>query len=106
MDQWAYLRQNGLDDRAYATEFWNKVLFPLIVLALVLAGMPFLFGSARTQSLGLRIFVGMSLGGAFMIVSKTLQNLSEAYALPSWLGAALPSLVLASVVIVVLRRSV
>lgn len=105
-DQIDYLERNGLDRRAYTSVLWTKMLFPFSVLALVLAGMPFLFGSSRTQSMGVRIFIGMSLGGVFMIVSKTMQNLSEAYDLPSWLGAGLPSLVLATVVILVLRRSV
>ncbi|MEE4173231.1 MAG: LPS export ABC transporter permease LptG [Xanthomonadales bacterium] len=105
-DQIDYLERNGLDRRAYTSVLWTKMLFPLSVLALVLAGMPFLFGSSRTQSMGVRIFIGMSLGGVFMIVSKTMQNLSEAYDLPSWLGAGLPSLALATVVILVLRRSV
>lgn len=106
LDQVAFLGQNGLDARAYTSVLWTKLLFPLTVLALVLAGMPFLFGSARTQSFGVRIFIGMSLGGVFMIVSKTMQNFSEAYALPSWAGAGMPSLVLAAIVILVLRRSV
>lgn len=106
LDQIAFLGQNGLDSRAYTSVLWSKLMFPLTVLALVLAGMPFLFGSARTQSLGVRIFIGMSLGGVFMIVSKTMQNFSEAYDLPSWLGASLPSLVLATIVVIVLKRSV
>lgn len=106
VDQLRYLERNGLDNRAYGSVLWTKVLFPFTVLALVLAGMPFLFGSSRTQSLGLRIFIGMSLGGVFMIVSKTMQNFSEAYTLPSVVGAAAPSLVLAVVVVLILRRSV
>lgn len=105
-EQLEYLGRNGLDARAYNSVFWTKVMFPLTVLALVLAGMPFLFGSSRTQSLGLRIFVGMSLGGVFMIVSKTMQNFSDAYALPTFFGTALPSLLLATVIIIVLKRSV
>ncbi len=105
-EQISYLRQNGLDSRAYGSMFWSKALFPLTVLALVLAGMPFLFGSARSHSLGLRIFIGMSLGGMFMIVSKAMQNFSEAYELPSVVGAGVPSAVLVLAVIVILRRSV
>lgn len=106
LDQMDYLQRNGLDSRAYASVLWTKVLFPFSVLALVLAGMPFLFGSARTQNFGVRLFVGMSLGGVYMIVGKTLQNFSEAYDLPSILGAGLPPLVLTVAVVLVLRRSV
>lgn len=105
-EQISYLRQNGLDVRAYNSELWTKALFPFAVMALVLAGMPFLFGSARTHSFGLRIFIGMSLGGIFMIVSKAMQNFSDAYALPPFVGTALPSLLLTIVVIVILKRSV
>lgn len=105
-EQNVYLRQNGLDTRAYNSELWRKALFPVTVLALVLAGMPFLFGSSRTHGMGLRIFIGMSLGGIFMIVSKAMQNFSDAYALPAYLGAGLPSVLLAVAVIVILRRSV
>lgn len=105
-DQIDYLERNGLDRRAYSSVLWSKMLFPVSVLALVLAGMPFLFGTSRTQSLGVRIFIGMSLGGVFMIVSKTMQNFSEAYDLPSWVGAGLPSLLLATAVALILRRSV
>ncbi|MEM1411124.1 MAG: LPS export ABC transporter permease LptG [Pseudomonadota bacterium] len=105
-EQVSFLEQNGLDSTSYTSVLWTKLLLPLSVLALVLAGMPFLFGAARTQSLGVRIFIGMSLGGVFMIVAKTMQNFSEAYDLPSWLGASLPSLVLATVVVIVLKRSV
>ncbi|NRB72547.1 MAG: LPS export ABC transporter permease LptG [Xanthomonadales bacterium] len=106
MDQLAYLRQNGLDARAYNSVLWSKALYPLTVLALVLAGMPFLFGSSRSQSIGLRIFIGMTLGGVFMIVSRTMQNFADAYAMPAFVGTALPSLALAAVIILILRRSV
>lgn len=105
-EQVSYLAQNGLDSQAYQSALWNKAMFPVTVLALVLAGMPFLFGSARTHSLGLRIFIGMSLGGVFMIVNKGMQNFSDAYAVPAYLGAALPSVLLMLVIIIILKRSV
>jgi lipopolysaccharide export system permease protein len=105
-EQLAYLGQNALDDRVYRSAFWTKALFPLTVLALVLAGMPFVFGASRQHGKGVRLFIGMSLGGLFMIVSRAMQNLSDAYGLPSLLGAGLPSVLLAVTVVLVLRRSV
>lgn len=106
LEQMEYLGQNGLDDRVYRSAFWAKVFYPLSVIALVLGGMPFVFGSARQHSLGLRIFIGMSLGGVFMIVSRAVQNMGDAYLLPSALTTAAPSLLLAVGVILLLRRSV
>jgi lipopolysaccharide export system permease protein len=72
----------------------------------VLAGMPFVFGSSRQHNLGFRLFIGMTLGGLFMLVNGGVQNFATAYSLPVALGAALPSVVLMVVAIAVLRRSV
>jgi lipopolysaccharide export system permease protein len=101
-----YLGENGLDDRVYQAAFWEKAMFPFTVLALVLAGMPFVFGHARSQSVGVRLFFGMTLGGLFMIVSRAVQKFGAVYDLPPLLTIAGPVLLLAVAAILVLRRSV
>lgn len=106
LDQMRYLSQNGLNDRVYRSAFWDRVFYPLTVIALVLAGMPFVFGSTRQHALGARIFIGMSLGGLFMIVNRAVQNMGDAYLLPSALTTVAPSLLLVAAVIFILRRSV
>jgi len=105
LDQMEYMGQNGLSDRVYRAAFWNRMFFPLTVIALVLGGMPFLFGSSRQHSLGVRLFIGMTLGGLFMIVNRTMQNMGDAYQLPSAVTSAAPSVLLVVAVIWVLRRS-
>ena len=101
-----YLGENGLDDRVYQAAFWEKAMFPFTVLALVLAGMPFVFGQARSQSVGVRLFFGMTLGGVFMIVSRAVQKFGAVYDLPPLLTITGPVLLLALAAILVLRRSV
>ncbi len=101
-----YLGENGLDDRIYRAAFWEKVLFPLTVIALVLAGMPFVFGQARSHNVGVRLFFGMTLGGLFMIVSRALQKFGSVYDLPPPLTISVPILILAVAAILILRRSV
>lgn len=101
-----YLGENGLDDRVYQDAFWEKVLYPFTVFALVLAGMPFVFGQARSHSVGVRLFFGMTLGGLFIIVSRALQKLGGVYELPPPLTISIPILLLAVGAVVVLRRSV
>jgi len=101
-----YLRENGLNDKVYQAAFWEKTVFPFTVFALVLAGMPFLFGSARTKSVGFRLFVGMMLGGLFIIINRMAENFGEAYQVPAFVSHALPSLLLGVGAIFVLRRSV
>lgn len=101
-----YLGENGLDDSIYLAAFWEKALFPFTVLALVFAGMPFVFGQARSHNVGVRLFFGMTLGGLFMIVSRALQKFGTVYELPPALSISVPILVLVIVATVVLRRSV
>lgn len=105
-DYMEYLEENGLDDTAYLAVLWEKLFYPFTVLALVLAGMPFVFGQARSQNTGVRLFFGMTLGGVFMIVSRALQKLGAVYEFPPTLMILIPILVLVLVAVVILRRSV
>ena len=101
-----YLQENGLDDTLYKAAFWEKAIFPFTVFALVLAGMPFVFGAARSQNVGVRLFIGMVLGGLFVIVNRLVQNFGDVYQLPAILSNITPSLVLAVAAVIVLRRTV
>ena len=103
--QLAYLNENGLDDSIYRSALFAKIVYPFSVLALVLAGMPFVFGSARQQRVGLRLFVGMTLGIVFSIFNSAMQNLGDAYGFPAWLSASAPTLLLAAIALLALRQS-
>jgi len=101
-----YLGENGLDDSVYLAAFWEKALYPFTVLALVFAGIPFVFGQARSHNVGVRLFFGMTLGGLFMIVSRAAQKFGMVYELSPMLTISLPILVLVIAATVILRRSV
>jgi lipopolysaccharide export system permease protein len=101
-----YLHENGLDDRVYQAALWRKMVFPFTVIAMVLAGMPFVFGSQRTQNLGVRLFIGMMLGGMFVIFSRMAQDFGDAYQIPAMVSHILPPLLLATTSILILRRTV
>jgi lipopolysaccharide export system permease protein len=101
-----YLDENGLDDTAYLGVLWEKLLFPFTVLALVLAGMPFVFGQARSHNTGVQLFFGMTLGGVFMIASRALEKFGEVYALPPILMIVAPIVLLVLTAVILLRRSV
>jgi len=101
-----FLGDNGLDDRIYWEAFWERAFYPLTIMALVLAGMPFVFGSARSQSTGVRMFAGMILGGLYVLASDALQQVGSFLEFPIVIFAALPPLLLGSVSIIILRRSV
>ncbi len=101
-----YLRENGLDDTVYRAAFWEKLVFPISVVALVLAGMPFVFGFAGSKNVGVRLFLGMTLGGLFMIVNRMVQNFGDVYQIPPMATYFVPPVLLAAGAIVILRRTV
>jgi len=105
-DQLKYLQSNGLDDRLYQSALWEKIIYPFAIIALVLAGMPFVFGSSRQHNIGFRLFIGMTLGGLFMLINGAAQNFATAFALPVSVSTALPSAILMIVAGTYLRRSV
>ncbi len=105
-DQLKYLQSNGLDDSIYRAALWEKIIYPFAIIALVLAGMPFVFGSSRQHNLGFRLFIGMTMGGLFMLVNGAAQNFAMAYSLPVALSTVLPSVILMIVAVTILRRSV
>jgi lipopolysaccharide export system permease protein len=105
-DQVQFLGRNGLDNRVYQAEFFAKIFFPFSVLALVLAGMPFVFGSTRQHNMGFRIFIGMSVGVLFTIVNGAMQNIGSAYGLHAAFSALFPSAIIVVLALLVLRRSV
>jgi len=105
-DQLNYLQSNGLDDRIYQSAFWEKVMYPFSIIALVMAGMPFVFGSSRQHNHGFRLFVGMTLGGMFMLINAAAQNVAIAYSFPVAISLAIPSAILMIAAVAVLRRSV
>lgn len=101
-----FLGENGLDNRVYRAEFYAKILLPFSVLALVLAGMPFVFGLVRQHNMGVRIFIGMSIGILFTIVNGAMQNIGSAYGIHAAVSALLPSACVAAIALLALRRSV
>ena len=105
-DQLKYLQSNGLDDGVYQSAFWEKIIYPFSILALVLAGMPFVFGSGRQHNTGFRVFIGMTLGGLLTLINDASQNLAAAYSLPVAFSAALPSVIVTTIAVMFLRRSV
>jgi lipopolysaccharide export system permease protein len=104
-DQMKYLQSNGLSDSIYRSALWEKILYPFAIIALVLAGMPFVFGSSRQHNLGFRLFIGMTMGGLFMLIHGAAQNFAMAYSLPVSLSTALPSVILMIVAVTILRRT-
>jgi lipopolysaccharide export system permease protein len=87
----AYARANNLDQQAFVSALWQRLTFPLSVLALVLATTPFAFSSLRTGGLGRSIFIGVMLAVVFFVLQKLIVSLFDAYGWNMAIAYLLPS---------------
>ena len=92
-----YMHSNAVDASTYENAYWSRMFYPLNVLALCMAALPFAFGQLRTGGFGKRLFAGIVCGLTFFLLQRFAQNLSTIYRWPLWAAhIAPPLLVLAA----------
>lgn len=101
-----HLQRNGQSTERYRLVLWQKLLMPLAVAAMVLLATPFALGHTRTGGLGQRIFTGVMLGLAFVVVARSFGHFGLLYGLPPFLGATLPIALFLLGALFLLRRNV
>jgi lipopolysaccharide export system permease protein len=99
-----FLEVNELDAATYEQALWNRVFFPLNVLAMILVSLPFAFRGGRHSSRGINLFFGVTLGLAFFVISRLAQGMGMLVPGPLWVAALMPSLVIGVLGIIMLRR--
>ncbi len=92
-----YLKSNGLDSSQYELSFWNKVVIPLSIFAMVMLALPFVFGMGRGTSTGKRIVIGFLLGIAFFIGNRLIGQAGIANNIHPIFSAFTPSILIISV---------
>ncbi len=100
-----HLQRNAQDARRYRLVFWQKIFTPIAALIMLFLAAPIVFRPIRSGGLAQRIFVGVLLGLAFIIVNRSFGFLGILYGLPPLLGALLPVLLFALFALWMLRRA-
>jgi lipopolysaccharide export system permease protein len=91
-----YLHRNQLDTAKFEDAYWARWFYPVKVVALCLATLPFAFGSLRAGGFGKRLFVGILIGIGYVLAERMLVNLSDVYRIDvRWAYALSPALLLA-----------
>ena len=98
------LERNGLDALRYQEAFWQRLYWPLTVLAMVLIGLPFVFAGMRQRNPGLNLFVGVSVGLVFFVLTRLAQGVAGVVPAPLWLTLLLPALIVTMVAMILLAR--
>jgi lipopolysaccharide export system permease protein len=92
-----YRRRNGLDAREYQEIYWGRWFYPLNVLALCLAAIPFAFGSLRSGGLGRQLFLGILFALGFWLLQTLFSRLAGAFKFDYWIAYLLPPLLMLTV---------
>ena len=93
----AHLEANRVDATPYRAAFWSRVFYPLDVLALVLASLPFAFGALRSGGLGKRLFLGAVLSVSWYFFQKAAVNVAVVYGVDFRVAHVLPIALLAAI---------
>ena len=99
-----YFHRNGLDASDFEEIYWSRWFYPLNVLALCLAAVPFAFGSLRSGGLGKRLFIGIVFALGFWMLQTLFGNLSQAFRFDIRVAYAAPMLVMLGVSAMLFRR--
>ncbi len=98
------LEANDLDTSRYRQALWNRIFYPLNVLAMVLVSLPFAFRGGRQGGRGLSIFAGLSLGLMFFVVSRLVHGTAMLWPGPLWLLLMMPALFFGIIGLLLIRR--
>ena len=89
-----YMQRNGLDARAFENAYWARWFYPLNVLVLCLAGLPFAFGSLRSGGFGKRLFIAIVIGVGYLLAQRLVVSLSDVYRFDARVAYLLPPVLL------------
>ncbi len=99
-----HLRRNHQETGRYELAFWNKLLLPAATAVMVLLAAPFSMQHMRGGGTGRKVFVGIMLGLAFIVLSQVVGHVSLLSGLPPFIAALLPIAVFLAVAVALLRR--
>jgi lipopolysaccharide export system permease protein len=92
-----YLRRNRLDAGAFVSLYWGRWFYPVKVIVLVLATLPFAFASLRSGGLGRRLFLGIVISIAYLLAERLFISLSDVYRFDVWIGYLVPPVLLMAI---------
>ena len=75
----SYLDANNLESNQYWLAFWNKLVQPFSIAAMLLLSVPFVFNSSRTSNAGARLMIGIFIGIVFTIANKITAQFGLVY---------------------------
>ena len=95
------LKQRGEQFYRFELLFWQKVTTPISAAIMILLGMPFVFGSQRSMSVGKRITLGVLAGIAFYVVTQIITHTGTSLQWMPFLVAILPAILVFTLLVLI-----
>lgn len=100
-----HLRENHQNATRYEIAFWNKVLYPLVAIALMVLSIPFALQSARAGGVGVKIVMGIMIGLLFHFAGRLFSHIGLLNDWPALFAAGMPLLIVVAFAAAGLRRA-
>jgi lipopolysaccharide export system permease protein len=100
-----HLRDNRQKSTRYEIALWNKLLYPIAAIAMMLMAIPFALGSARAGGVGLKIVLGILIGLAFHFAGRLFSHVGTLNDWPALVSAGLPLAIVIALAAFGLRRA-
>jgi lipopolysaccharide export system permease protein len=99
-----YLKQNEQNSQRYEQALWSKLISPFTILTLIVLAVPLVRCRSRTVAVGQRVFMGCLAGLVFHVTNQISAQMGIVYSVNAMVSVILPTLVVASVTLWLLRR--
>jgi len=100
-----YLRANRQNPGVYVNAYWTRAFYPINTLLLVLAALPFAFGTLRSGGLGKRLFLGVIVAIAWYFIQRAIISTGTVFGAPPFIVNLIPALVLLAISVWYYRRA-
>jgi lipopolysaccharide export system permease protein len=108
LNLWAYiehLRENRQKSTRYEIALFNKILYPIAAILLMVLVIPFALGSTRAGGVGARIVMGILIGLVFHFAGRLMSHVGLLNDWPAIVSAGAPLVVVAALATFLLRRA-
>jgi lipopolysaccharide export system permease protein len=101
----SYLKSNGQNSSQYEQALWSKIINPFTIIAMIMLAAPLVTAHSRTVTISERVFIGCFIGIAFHIVNQISGQMGVVYSINAAVSAIIPTLIVLTVTIWLMRRS-
>lgn len=99
-----YRKRNNLDAGEFEEHYWGRWFYPINVIVLCLAAIPFAFGLLRSGGTGKRLFVGILFALGFYLLQSQFVQLAKVLKFDFRIAYLMPTLLMVAVSAFLFRR--